>query len=422
MKKAFSPVLILGLFLSLLAGFMSPALAEEQVTLTFWTAYNTESPENKMLTETLIPKFEAANPGIKVQAVAFPYDELRRKLLTSVAGGTTPDLVRSDIIWVPEFANMGVLLRLDNKFADFKALAAKTFPGPLSTNYWKGGYYGLPLDTNTRVLMWNKELFDKAGLKKAPATFQDFLEAVAKLSKDTNGDGKNDVFGYAEGGTGGWNLLPWFWSNGGEITDKEITRASGYLNSKANVETLTMLVNMYKKGQMAPSIMGSGLSTGDGFAKDKYAMFVDGPWMFPIFQGQYPDKKIYTALIPAGKGGKSISVTGGEDIVIFKATKNPEAAWKFVKFMLSEEAQLKMAETGQMPVLSTLMESSYIKTHPYYGIFLEQLKTARARTPHPAWTRIDEQFSTAVKLALSGSKTPKQALDDAAKAIDGLLK
>ncbi|MDY7041287.1 MAG: extracellular solute-binding protein, partial [Chloroflexota bacterium] len=125
-------------------------------------------------------------------------------------------------------------------------------------------------------------------------------------------------------------------------------------------------------------------------------------------------------LMPAGPGG-AISVVGGEDIVLLQQSQHKEAAMEFIRFTLSPEYQLKMAETGQLMVLSELLESDYIQNHPYYGVFLEQLKTAKARTPHPAWTKMDEIITNAGQAILREEKTVQQALDEAATEIDALL-
>ncbi|MCJ7622126.1 MAG: extracellular solute-binding protein, partial [Anaerolineaceae bacterium] len=126
---------------------------ESIVTVSFWHNYNEESPENEMLTKTLIPLFEEANPGIKIESLSVAYPDFRTKLMTAIAGGVAPDLIRVDIIWVPEFADMGALAALDEIMPDFDEYAEQVFPGPLSTNYWNGHYYGLPLDTNTKVML-----------------------------------------------------------------------------------------------------------------------------------------------------------------------------------------------------------------------------------------------------------------------------
>src|ERR1044072_3197507 len=83
--------------------------ADKTTTITFWDAYSSDGPEVKRLEKVLIPQFEKQHPGIVVKDVTIPYDSLHQKLITAVAGSQLPDLVRSDIIWVPELANLGVL-------------------------------------------------------------------------------------------------------------------------------------------------------------------------------------------------------------------------------------------------------------------------------------------------------------------------
>ena len=111
----------------IMVGIFSVGAAQEPVTITFWHTYNEVSAENQMLTETLIPAFEAAHPEINVESVAYPYDGFRQALLTSAAGGEGPDLVRLDIIWSPEFAAQGILLNLSENMSDFQTFADAVF-------------------------------------------------------------------------------------------------------------------------------------------------------------------------------------------------------------------------------------------------------------------------------------------------------
>src|SRR5947209_7585648 len=120
--------LFLGLTILALLLVTSAVFAQNQVTITIWHTYNEVSPENDMLTNTLIPEFEQQNPTITVNAVAYPYDGFRQALLTALAGGSGPDLARLDIIWSPEFANQGVLAQLDTVMPDFKTFSDAVFP------------------------------------------------------------------------------------------------------------------------------------------------------------------------------------------------------------------------------------------------------------------------------------------------------
>ena len=383
-------------------------------TVTFWDAYSSDSPEVQTLEKTIIPAFEKLHPGVTVKDVVVPYDDLHQKLVTAVAGDQLPDLVRSDIIWVPELANLGVLVPLDQQMPDFKTFADQTYPGSLATNEWKGHYYGLPLDTNTRVLLYSQDTLSKAGITAPPATIDDLMADGPKLKAQ-------GVYAFADNGASGWNVLPWIWSAGGDITNPDYTKASGFLNSAASVQGVQNLVDMLKAGYIPDIILGGsgGLGTSDGLAKGKYASILDGPWTYPTFQSQYPDFKLDQAPVPSGAGG-SVSVVGGEDVVLTQSSKNKAAATEFMRYLLGPDAQLAMAKVGQMPVLKDLGDQ-LTQINSYYAEYATQLQTAKPRPVTPAWTQIDTLLQDDVRAALKGTKTVQQALDDAATKADALL-
>ncbi|MGZ4699198.1 MAG: extracellular solute-binding protein, partial [Oryzihumus sp.] len=254
----------------------------------------------------------------------------------------------------------------------------------------------------------------KAGINTPPKTFEDVRADAAKLK------GTGDVV-FADNGTSGWNLFPWIWSAGGDVTDAKMTKATGYLNSPKSVEAVQLLVDLKKEGQLPDITMGSkgGVETAVGLPQGKYASILDGPWMFPIFQKQNPTFDLKTAPMPDGGGG-SVSVVGGEDLVMTSSCENKDQAAEFSRYMLSDEAQTAMAKVGQMPVLKDL-GSKLTDIQPYYGVFAQQLQTARPRLPHPKYPKIEEIISTEVQKAFKGDETVQQALDAAARQIDPLL-
>lgn len=395
-----------------------PATAEpaEPITITFWHGYNADT-ETPFLENTIIPAFEAANPGITVEAVAVPYDQFHQKLVTAMAGGTAPDAARLDIIWVPEFANMGALANLGETMPDFSTLKDAVFPGPLSTNYYQGNYYGLPLDTNTRVLVYNKAMFEAAGIASVPTTIDEFTAACEKIHALGP-----DKYCFADGGTYAWAVDPWIWSFGGDMTDANYATSTGYFNGANTAAAYQYLKDGVDKGYIHPGIMGGGVDSWGGFGQGNIAMILEGPWFPPSFAGQFPDVKYGMALMPAGAGG-SISVVGGEDIVMFQQSKNKEAAAKFISYMLSLDTQMQMATVGQMPVLKAASEGDNLAKLPeYFGIFLQQLETAKARTPVPNWTKIEQFITDAGTGILNGATTVQDGLDGAVTSIDPLLK
>jgi multiple sugar transport system substrate-binding protein len=388
--------------------------AEISGTVTFWNGYAADGEEISTFTEEVLPAFNALYPNITVEHQEIPYDDLRQKLVTGLAGGTLPDVLRADIIWVPEFADQDALLALDEEMSDFDEIAGQVFEGPLSTNKWGEHYYGLPLDTNTRVLFYNPGVLEEAGVTDVPATIDEFEAAMAKVKEALGGD----HFGYAEGGPGPWSVLPWIWSFGGGITNDELTAATGTLNGPGTVAAVTKLKAWIDQGLLSPSILGGGVATSEQFGGATAATILEGPWMPGIFANQFPDLEYELAPVPAGPGG-SASVVGGENIVVFKQTENKEAALAFTRFMLSQEAQLAMGKVGQMPVLESL--AGHADLPDFYAVFQEQLKTAKARTPVPAWPKIDEAVSNGVLKALRGDASVQAALDEAAGQIDVIL-
>ena len=391
----------------------APAPApQEPVPITFWPTYNAESAEAKTFNGVVIPGFTAKNPTIKVNSVYFPYDGLHDKLVAAIAGGTGPDVMRMDIIWVPEFAKLGALESLD-ALAGFDGLKANMESGPLSTNQYKGKYYGLPMDTNTQVIVYNPDFLKEAGLSGPPKTADEFKAFVTKFT------GKDGKYGLALGGTYPWQVLPFWWSLGGQITNADYTKSSGFVNSDKSVAALQFLADLNKAGGMASSMIGGQPTSWDGFKGGKYGAVLEGPWFYSAMEKDIKDK-MSGAVLPAGTAG-SISVVGGEDVVLFKASKQKEAAWKFIQYILSDDAQKAMIPTGQVPVTRSVLGSSAMQQVWYFPLYAQQLQTALPRTPVPTWNQIDKALGDAFEAVFRQKSTPKEALDKAAKEIDALL-
>ena len=382
----------------------------EPASITYW--HTMSDPETEQL-DNVIAAFEAANPGVTVETTRYAYDDFKTALLTGLAGGAGPDTARMDIAWVSEFADQEALMQLDGVMPGFEEIAAQTFPGPMSTNFWNGHYYGLPQNTNTQVLLWNPEQFDAAGISGPPATMEDFAEAVCAL---TEGETQ---YGYALGGTYFWAPAPIFYAMGGAVVDEGITTADGFVNGPESVAAFTMLKDLYDQGCISPNVLGGGIGTADGHATGLYSMIIDGPWMVDIYKGNYPDFEVNFASIPTGTDGSTSSVVGGEDVVIFEGSENADAAMAWMAYLLSDESQKMMAEVGVIPTLSGLIGDPALPE--YFDVFLQQLETAQARVPHPAWGDMDGAINNAFQRMLRGEQDPQAALDQAAEEINALL-
>jgi multiple sugar transport system substrate-binding protein len=185
------------------------------------------------------------------------------------------------------------------------------------------------------------------------------------------------------------------------------------------VAAFTMLTDLYNQGCISPNLLGGGIGTEAGIATDLYGTIIDGPWMVSLFQADYPDFQAQYDLIPTGPDGTTSSVVGGEDVVIFADSAQQEAAKKWVTYLMSEEAQKTMAEVGVMPTISSLAGDPAMPA--YFGVFMEQLKTAQARLPHPKWSAMDDAINAAFTRMLNGEQAPQEALDQAAQEINALI-
>ena len=397
--------------------------AADVITINFWHTYSSTNLEVKTLRESVIPAFEKENPGITVKDLIVPYEDLKRKLLAGAAAGTNPELIRMDIVTVPQFARLGLLEPVSKTYAsEFNKMKGGFFPGPLATNYWKGTYYGIPLDTNTKVLFYSKTLLAKAGLSKPPETWDEFFAAAKAVA---GGSGADRIYGFGDGWADPWFLTPLLYSNGGAVTNSKYTKATGYLNSPKSFEILNKMVQANKAG-ICLRFQGGDPAPFALMDAGRCLFTIDGPWYVGIIKGQWPKMEYGMALLPHGTGAQSASVTGGEDIVMVKGVPkvNKAAAWKFIKFITSDWAQVEMAKSTQIPVTNTAAAKLTGEEFDYLKIYFEQLKTAVARTPHPGYDEIKQSLVADLMPVVKEGKEGKDlqaVLDLAAKHIDAIL-
>jgi len=416
--KKFNGFLMMVLIVFLVA---APIIAQganettnKEIVLDFWHHYSAESAENKTLTEVLIPEFEKENPGIKVNAVSHEWAELHDKVLISASSSSLPDVARCDIAWLPEFEKMGILVPLDSEMNDFEEVSKGLLDSAMSTAIINDHYYGLALNTNSKILFYNTKMLKDAGVE-VPNTMEEWEKTVKKLSgKNVKGQ---QVWGWNEPGLSAWNICPFIWSFGGALTNPEQTKASGYINSPETVKAVNTFASLYKEGALTGFNSGDIPMT-DGFGTGRYAMMLEGPWKIAELAGAYPNVKYQTAPIPAGEGG-SISVLGGEDIAMFN-NANKDAAWKFMKFMTSDFAEVEMSKCGQIPVNKKALENPVV-VEASFAPYLEAIKTAKARPTVASASKIDNELVVAMHEILDGEKTAQKAMDDLAVKVDALL-
>lgn len=380
----------------------------EKVKITFWHNYGADK-EAPFFEQTILPLFHAKYPNIEVEVIAQGNDQYREQIVISAGTGTTPDVARLDINDISGLAEIGALMPLDD-LAGFTELKGSVFEGPMSTNLYKGQYYGLPLDTNCKAAVFNMKALESIGLTEVPATMEEFIEA-------SKGAGKYTI---NVSSAGEWDFIPYFWLFGGVLTDDAFTKASGYLDSQQSIDAVNELVKLHNDGIFTIKEIDGSVDAWDGIKSGEYATFLEGPWFF-AFTGDWKELGLQPAVIPSFNG-KTTSVVGGESIGIFSTSKHPEETFKFVEFLLSEEVQVLMGkEMGQMPVLKAAAADAGLNENEVWSVYMEQLNTAQTRVPSPQSPTIQEHLKDAFDSILRGEVTTEEGLKEAAQLIDAAL-
>ena len=395
MKKLFALLLVLTMALSA----FSAASAQEPVTITFWHTYG--DAETPVIDEVIIPMFEAANPDIKVEAVRQSGD-FNQMLVTALGTGVVPDVARVDITKTSAYAKLGGIVAMD-EIEGFDALKDAVLEAPLSTNLWNGHYYGLPLNTNCKAAVVNLNVLKELGFDEPPATMEEF---VAACKEKAPGQYKLNV-----SGLGDWDLYPYFWLFGGKLTDEGFTTASGYLDSAESVAAINTMLELHADGVFTIRDVDGTPDAWDGI-NSEYAMFFEGPWA-PFNE----EAGIVPALIPTWNG-KSASVVGGENIVIFSGSQKQDAAFRFVTFMLSEEVQLELLKVGVIPTLKSCVDSEAVQADPQWSVYMKQLESAQSRIPTPQASTVEQLWQDAMTEIFIEGADVQSTLTNYAAEID----
>ena len=394
------------------------AHAETDITFQLWG-----SPAEGAVWATIAAEFEAANPDIKIKVEVSDWDSYWEKIRVLMAGGTPPDVFAMDAPLYPDWQARGVLLNLQPYLdADPTALDG-VYPITLEAYKTPEGYFGLPRDFQTIVLYYNKDMFDAAGLAYPTDTWtwDDLRANAAKLTLDKDGDGKTDQWGFwAEV----YDQEPFWgsviWSFGGDIVDA--AQGKTLIGSPQAAAGFEFIRAMWMDDHSMPTQSQLAQYGYDGFLAGISAMGVSGHWSVPDYAAQ--PFKWDVAPMPIGPAGRVTGVNSA-GFVIAKDSKNPDAAWAFVKFATGEVGQSELAKIGlAVPIRASVATSdAYLKQAVpiNHQMFVDALSYARVKPVFKGY----EEWSAAVGDALatiwSGDAEIADALAEAVDAGDAAL-
>jgi multiple sugar transport system substrate-binding protein len=359
--------------------------------------------------------------GIKVDYSEMALPSMHSKLATIFAAKSPDiDVVWTYSAWTAEFGSAGFLEPISRRISP--ELKKDLIPGALESVTYKGVMYGLPRFFSIRSLFYNKKLFSEAGLnpEKPPQTWEEFKNACVKLTKEGTG-GRPAQWGYlGEYGAPNNCVMSFeiflYLNQGHMFNNKDQV----LFNDKRGVKALSELVELHKLGVVDPASMGIASST------DKVTRWIQGidgihfGWNNTVnFSNDPTQSKIVGQLgygmMPVFEK-QSASLGGSEAYAISKFSKKKDAAFKFIEFVASKEVQKGIAlRTGWMPVRYSVFDDPEIQEKlPLSKVIAKQAKFPAYRFAAPYAQEVIDALGPEILLAVKGSETPKQALDNAA--------
>jgi len=410
-------VVFVGLFLVVFGGAYA-----QKITVTIQDYFEPASGMAKFV-DRWAEEYMKKNPDVEVKHVFIPFAQLLPTILQQALTGTLPEVVMADNPWVPNLIKAGVYLDITDKVKEWGWENWEDFfKGHRDLTSSDGRVYAFQVTTNNLALFYRKSLLEKAGVAEPPKTWAELKEVSAKIKEALGIYGFGFCATASEEGT--WQFEPFLWSNGGSLLE---------LDQKEAIEALSFLVDMVEKGYTPRDVVnvsGQGDVT-QWFINGEVAMMENGNWEFgwhltPDVLEQLGD--VGVAALPVPKEGvKPIVPFGGECYGIGASTKDPKklaVAWEFLSFIASTDGMLAAnLEHGGLPTRASAAEKIAAQK-PILAPFLEQ---ARYALPRPLvgglekYPDVSSTVWTAIQRALTGMKTPEEALKEAAEAIRGLF-
>lgn len=363
--------------------------------------------------EPRIKAFEEANPDIKVDFVQVPSD-YDTKLQTMYAGNEAPDVVQ-----VAEngqnFASKGLFIDLSEYIAE-SSIDVESNWGEAMTQYtYDGQPFGLPDRGGPEILYYNKDLFDEAGIEYPTNdwTIEEYTAAAEKLTKIENGE-------TVQYGASGMDWVPnwgvFIKSNGGSLVENNEV----VINSPENLEVLTWFNNLYQDGYVGTyefyeSVAQSGADS--MFSQGRIGMLTTGFWNIGNFT-QLDDLNFDIAPMPFFN--EKVTWPFGSALAISKQSTKQDAAFRFIEYMTSEEAQKILGESlVDSPANIKVLNSEEFTDRQVNGkdLRLDVVGISTERVvidgifEGPYYGELTGEFSNQVKEMLLGRLTPEEALE-----------
>jgi sn-glycerol 3-phosphate transport system substrate-binding protein len=404
------------------------AAAAQTTEISFFYPVAVGGPITKTI-DGLAADFMKANPGIKVNPIySGTYQETIVKALTAHKAGNPP--VTSVMLSTDMFTliDEDAIVPIDNfvKTAEDKAWLGSFYKAFMMNSQTGGKTWGVPFQRSTVVMYYNKEMFKEAGLdpNRPPATWADLKAAAAKLTKKDAG-GKVTQWGVQIPSSG---FPYWLFQTLTTTNDAILANEAGTqvkFDDPKVIEALQFWVDLAKSGVHPPGVVEWGTTPKDFFEKKVAMMYTTTGNLTNVKNNAKFDFGV--AMIPGNK--RKGSPTGGGNFFISKKASpaQQEAAFKFIKWMTHPERAAEWSkDTGYVAVSPAAYDTDTLRKYgrdfPPALVARDQLEFSVAEFSTHDNQRVTKALNDGLQAALTGTKTPAQAMQDAQREADRLLR
>ncbi|MDG1208765.1 MAG: ABC transporter substrate-binding protein [Paracoccaceae bacterium] len=411
----------LSLSAALATGLAMPAAAETELTMYYPIAVGGKLTE---VVDGIVAQFEAANPDINVNAVySGNYDDTRVRALSALNSGEPAQLAVMFSIDAYDLIEQDLIIPFDDMVsgADGEAWLNSFYPALMANGKIEGKTWGIPFQRSTIVAYYNKDMFRAAGLdpESPPTTWDELISAGKKLTND-------DTYGIMIPSTG----YPYWMFQALAIQNGKEVMANDGLSTSFDDPDVVKTLEFWKSLSAEHGVMPEGTvewgTLRQAFLEGQTAMMWHSTGNLTTVK-KNASFDFGVAELPANvrKG----SPTGGGNFYIFKDTTEEEraASMKLIQFMTSpEQAAAWSIATGYMGVSPAAYETEALKAYtaefPPALVARNQLENAVAEFSTFETARVRDGLNNAIQSALTGAKTPAEALGEAQASADRLLK
>ena len=371
------------------------------ISLDVWLAadyYETEPVQN------VINSFREAYPNITINLTGYEWGDMQNQVKLAVGTGTAPCVSHGHPYAMGAQGFAEDITDLWNEWGQ----ADKFMDSAIMDVTWQDRVYGVPLDINTLFTIYNKELFQQAGVPEPTAdwTFQDARAAAEQLTE-------GDVYGTVISASG-WAMSGMVVANGANLITEENGQITANLDDPKVIEVVDLIAKLGQDGlsPIPPQTPRQTDAPVAIFGAGKAAFFFSGPWDIARIRNEGQAgliDKVGTAPLPNGMTGETDgSVLGGGSLWIPAGCQNKEAAFELLKWFTTNEYQMNMvADQARYPVIAELYNTDFLQSDELAQPFYEQLETAQPYALEP-YADASKAWTDAVRATIDGASAQEQ--------------